>query len=366
MKMKFSAYGIGVFLSVVGLLYLFSTQRAGSQNPREWQVLAEGGFIHEPRFSHVSFFDKESGIVLSGLSIKRSSDGGKTWDEVSVKGAQGFYSLVVTDKRSGWAVGSGENGKPLVMRTNDKGLTWQKVNFDAKGLGELDRSFTGFSDVCFDPVGKGWIVGNDGVVEATGDESSGQKAWRVRRAGDSGIVEAVTDGQNLKVASVFFTKEPLSSISCGDSGEVWAVGEDGGVFHYRNGWSRKEVDKKYIFERVLLKGGDVWLLGGEVTTDEKMQSVYPRPGILLRSKDGGRTWENKTPGSASMLYDLYLKDKKGWLIGAEGSIFHSGDDGHTWRKLKGPTQNDLTKIFFLDSSNGWVSGDRATILSYQN
>lgn len=341
MKMKFLAYGIAICLIFVGLFYLVSTQRSGSQNHLNWEILRRGTFIHEPRFSHVFFFDQNNGIILSGLGIHRSNDGGRNWDEVPTQGIQGFYSLVFTGKQNGWIVGS-ENDKTLIMKTSDKGLNWQKLDFDEKSLSEVDGKFSVFSDICFDPSGKSWIVGNDGIIEA------------------------VIHEQNLKVSSIFSTEKTLHSVSCNDSEEVWAVGEDGAVFHYRNGWSRKEIDKKYRFGKVISKGNDIWILGGDWTEDEKVKAGFPRPGILMRSQDNGQTWENKTPMSASLLYDLYLKDGEGWLVGTEGSIYYSDDNGNSWTKSKSPTKNDLTKIFFLDSKNGWIAGDNATVLKYQN
>ena len=90
--------------------------------------------------------------------------------------------------------------------------------------------------------------------------------------------------------------------------------------------------------------------------------IYPPPGILLRSRDKGRTWEDKTPKSAPLLKDLVLRDGRGWLVGAGGAIYLSMDNGESWIKLETPTQNDLQEIFFLDSRHGWIVGDKATVL----
>jgi photosystem II stability/assembly factor-like uncharacterized protein len=342
MKTKFFAYGTLVFLFVAGLSYLFSAQWLEKQSQEKWQVIAEAesAFLNALPFSSVFFFDKVNGIALSAITIEKTNDGGKTWTPVRNWDNKGFSSLVFTDNQNGWIVGSEENNKPLVLKTRNKGLDWQdwkKMDFDAKSLGEVNGKFARFYDICFDSAGKSWIVG------------------------DGGIVEAVADGQNLKISSIFSTKEILYGISCNDSGEVWAVGENSAVFHYRNGWSRKEIDKKYIFKKVVSTESDVWLLGHNAPPIE--ENVL---GTLLRSRDNGQTWENKTPKSASLLYDLYLKDGKGWLVGAEGSIYYSSDNGNSWTKSKSPTKNDLMKIFFLDSNNGWISGDKATILKYQN
>lgn len=322
----------------VGLFYLVSSERTGGQG-FSWQIITKGTFIHEPRFSHVFFFNGNSGIVLSGSTIETTHDGGKNWNTVPQKYIQGFYSLRFTDKKSGWIVGS-EEKKPLVFKTDDQGLNWQKVKFDEKSLKELEGKFTFFSDICFDTVGKTWIVGN------------------------GGIVEAVTDRQNWKIFNIIPANEILHSVSCTHSGEVWAVGNGGAVFHYKDGWSRKEIDTKYVFKRVISTGDDIWILGENPTIDSNLMAAVSRRGLLLRSRDRGQTWENKTPDSAPALSDLFLKEGKGWLVGAKGNIFYSTDNGNSWSKFRSPTENDLDKIFFLDSDNGWIVGDRAVVLRY--
>jgi photosystem II stability/assembly factor-like uncharacterized protein len=337
MKIRFLAYAVGALLSVAGLFYLRSTQQTGKQNHPGWETLTQSSLIHAKRLSHVFFFDKNNGITISPYSIERSVDGGKTWKEVP--GSNGnYYSLVFIDNQNGWVVGSSENDKPLVMKTNDRGINWQKVNFDEKSLSALNEKISFFLAICFDRTGKGWI------------------------AGKGGIVEAITDGQNLRISSIFSTKETLYSVSCNGSGEVWAVGQDA-VFHYQNDWRRKEIDKRYVFGKVVSNGSDVWLLGADSSLLENGSSGA---GVLLRSRDNGQTWENKTPASANLLNDLYIKDGSGWLVGAEGSIYYTSDNGNSWTKSTSPTNSDLLHIFFLDSKNGWISGDKATVLKYQN
>jgi photosystem II stability/assembly factor-like uncharacterized protein len=180
--------------------------------------------------------------------------------------------------------------------------------------------------------------------------------------GKGGIIEVVNDEQYLKLASIFPTEETLYSVSCNGSGEAWAVGQNA-VFHYQNGWRRTDIDKKYVFGKVVSSGNDVWLLGGDSSL---LANGTGEAGILLRSLDGGQTWENKTPESAAVPYHLFLKDGKGWLVGAQGNIYYSSDNGNSWTKSKSPTQNDLTNIFFLDLNNVWISGDKATLLKYQD
>ena len=340
MKTKFLAYGMIGLLFGMGAFYLLSSRKVGGRNRGEWELLTEGTLAHERRFSHVVFLDKKIGFAVSGSSIERSKDGGVTWEPIQTPGIQGFYSLIFTDTQHGWAVGT-ENKRPLVLKTTDKGDTWQAANFDEQGLNKLDGKFVSFLDICFDMSGRSWMVG------------------------EGGIVEAITDGPNLQIAGTLPTEEILHNVSCSDSGKVWAVGQGGAIYQHQNNWTKMEMDKSYSFKRVFVKDHDIWVLGGSGAVGENLLVGISRPGLLLRSRDNGRTWENKTPMSAGSLYDLFIKDEIGWLVGAEGSIYSSNDGGDSWTKFESRTQNDLRKIFFLDSDNGWICGGNATILKYR-
>jgi photosystem II stability/assembly factor-like uncharacterized protein len=140
------------------------------------------------------------------------------------------------------------------------------------------------------------------------------------------------------------------------------VGENSAVYHFQDGWTKKEINENSFFSRVVSFGQEIWILGGESSSVTKNS----RKGILLRSQNNGQTWENKTLESASVLNDIYVKDKNGWLVGNEGSLYSTRNGGNSWNKENSPTQNDLIKLFPLNSQNIWVVGDRVSVLKYQS
>lgn len=332
MKMKVVLSGLlAVLLSVGG--FLFSMQFTKTKSSESWEkIVDESNLSHTIPLVPIKFFNKNNGIAVRGLTIQKTDDGGSNWDKVYYEEENGVYAGIFTNETEGWVVGTENLEKPLVLRTNDKGISWRKINFDEKSLEALKGKFTYFRDICFDTKGKTWIIGNGGIVQVD------------------------TYGQELKLVSLFPTKEGLYRVSCNDSGEIWAVGIRNSVFHFRYGWVKNDLNEKYWFSNIKSIETDVWLIGQD-DSDK---------GVLLKSQDNGQTWENKTPESAKTLNDLYLKDGKGWLVGAEGSIYYSSDNGNSWTKSESPTKADLLHIFSLDTNNVWISGDRATILKYQN
>jgi len=341
---------IWLALSFAGFCYLVLAYTLGSYVQPKWKVLTESKHNHANPFNLVTFFDSSNGLGIGTLTVEKTSDGGKTWITTLDYNEMAFYSLIFTNQKNGLIVGTeakpissedgnqianAKNHNPVVLRTEDRGLNWRKVDVDGTTLTSKDKRFSAFLDICFDKSGKSWVVG------------------------DGGLIESIIENETLKVLNVTYTENPLNSLSCSESGEVWAVGDDGLVMHLKNNsWTQKYLNKDSFFGKVKVIDNDVWLVGG-IRSKEGTQVK----GLLLRSWDNGQTWEDKTPILAEGLFDLYLYENQGWLVGAKGTIFCTNDRGQTWQREKSPTENDLFTIFFLNQRQGWIGGDRRTVLS---
>lgn len=332
--MKFILF-IGVVVSaIIGVVFLLRGSEI--EEIGKWKVLTESELMHGSRISKVMFFDKENGIAVSPGVIAKTDDGGKRWAHVhSVKG-NGYYSFAFSDGRNGVAVGSVNNEVPLVLRTNDAGRSWQTLNFDPKLLNRGDIKITTFLDVCFDSTGQIWIVGN------------------------RGIVSAAVEVDKLNITSVYSTTDELFSVACAENGQIWAVGGNTVLSNRGDGWQKNQLDAQYSFGKLKSIGKETWLLGGIQSEAE----LGLDSGIVLRSKDSGQTWENRTPKFGGLQYDIFRQDGMLWLAGEGGQIHYSKDNGDTWLKSPNPSNSNLLSIYFLDSRSGWISGERGTILAY--
>ena len=64
------------------------------------------------------------------------------------------------------------------------------------------------------------------------------------------------------------------------------------------------------------------------------------------------------------LYAITIVDQKIWIIGSNGLILYSSDDGKTWQQQNSPTNVSLNSItFHSDGQCGWAVGDEGTILA---
>lgn len=323
-----------VVSGVIGLAFVL--QISETEEIGKWKVLHQSEFIHGSHLSRVMFFDKENGIVVSPGAIAKTNDGGKNWAYAESSEKNGYYSFAFADKQNGIAVGSIKNEIPLVLRTGDAGGSWQPLSFDPTPLNSADIKISTLLDVCFDSTGNIWIVGNKGIVNATGDDNK----------------------LNIKV--VYSTAEEMFSVACAENGQVWAVGGGTVLVNEGSGWQKKQLDPKYRFGKIKSIGSEIWLLGGiQSEPDSALNS-----GIVLRSNNFGQTWENKTPKAGRLQHDIVRQDGVLWLVGESGQIHFSKDGGETWIKSPSPSTSDLLSIYFLDSRSGWITGERGTILSY--
>jgi photosystem II stability/assembly factor-like uncharacterized protein len=102
-------------------------------------------------------------------------------------------------------------------------------------------------------------------------------------------------------------------------------------------------------------GNSGWIVGGA-----------QGKAVLLRTHDGGETWQTQQLDVMSALFDIFFVGNHGWIAGEKGTILESGDGGQTWSLQKTPTHENLTSLFFLSPNQGWAGGDRLTLLRFSD
>jgi photosystem II stability/assembly factor-like uncharacterized protein len=150
---------------------------------------------------------------------------------------------------------------------------------------------------------RGWAVGGTGVLLSTAD---GGKSWKVL---SRPTADALRD--------LFFT----------DAETGWLVCD------------------KSVYQRAT---------GGEARS------------YLLRTKDGGASWQRVEPAGAQrdvrLVRVVFADAARGWVFGEMGALFATQDGGATWMRQSVPTRHLLLGGAFLDAAQGWLVGAGATIL----
>ena len=86
-------------------------------------------------------------------------------------------------------------------------------------------------------------------------------------------------------------------------------------------------------------------------------------GTILKSTDGGETWESQESDTWYHLFGVhFVTTLSGWAVGELGTILTTVNGGAEWRTQRSGTSEWLYSVDFLDESVGWVAGSEGAIL----
>ncbi len=284
-----------------------------------------GENLHSVKFidaGHLWIFGNHGTIYFSG-------DGAATWtkQETGLEILLGDASFVSKDE--GWAVGVAGT----VIHTTDGGKTWKPQR---SGI-EKDLLAVFFLD-----AQQGWAVGEYGTLIHTAD---GGATWAT-------MMEPEDKGYN----NVLFV----------DQNTGWVIGEFGTILHTEDGgksWTPQECKD---FDAAVKAAG--WdrpkpTLYGICFLDKDHGWLTGMDGVIIRTTDGGKTWNTLPSGTDKPIYSIQIKGNRGWAVGNKGIYLMSEDGGATWhpkdKVIK--TKYWLRQIAFNDEKNGLVVGATGTV-----
>lgn len=137
----------------------------------------------------------------------------------------------------------------------------------------------------------------------------------------------------------------------------------------QQGWSRlqtiKQSDRPAVINAVFYDGDNIWVAGGE--------------GLVARSYDEGRTFQEADAGVKDGLNDICVRGERIWVVGDGGVIVRSTDSGRSFIKSYYTSRYknagngagdsgaiDLYSAQFTDRDYGYVVGDKGLILATTN
>jgi photosystem II stability/assembly factor-like uncharacterized protein len=101
--------------------------------------------------------------------------------------------------------------------------------------------------------------------------------------------------------------------------------------------------------------------------DEKNGWAAGDYGIIVATRDGGKSWQKLQSPVSSDLWDIhFVNNKTGWASGADGIVLYTTDGGKMWKRQNTLVSVPLYGIYFLDEKKGWTVGTNGTILSTTN
>jgi photosystem II stability/assembly factor-like uncharacterized protein len=137
----------------------------------------------------------------------------------------------------------------------------------------------------------------------------------------------------------------------------------------QQGWSQvqsiKQAGKTATVNAIFYDGDDVWIVGAE--------------GLISRSYDDGRTFNDLNLGIAAGLNDVFIRKDHIWMVGDAGTIVLSTDGGRSFvkslydsnqrgRASSGSAASplDLYSVQFVDKEKGYIVGDEGLILATED
>lgn len=267
-------------------------------------------------------------IVGQEGTILNTTNRGTTWSEINCPENYPLRNVHFINADTGW-VGGDDDSDTEVMRTTDRGLTWEIQNLDNTDWGNYDIKF--IEGGVGEPP-RGFVTAGRALVWKTDDYGENWES---------------TLGYGGCGASNF------QSICLINKNEGWFVGEPAltmevTIVHTTDGGETYEIQTNPMDPDVKLNG--------VCFADNQHGVAVGLAGTILYTADGGQNWEERTFNSTRWWSVSLTQSGKAWAVGQNGSIIHSTDWGYTWTAQESGVTCELWEIFFVNDDEGWIAG----------
>lgn len=262
-------------------------------------------------------------------------------------------SIHFNDSQNGWIVG--DNG--TILRTSDGGITWvlqpQKVSRivnTSTGPKRVSGSdIRNLSGIQFANSQIGWIISTTNALIRR--TNNGGQTWHYTKDRPTTYLTPPPRSRKSLVAMHFINE--TTGWVVGGFGAILKTTDGGDTWEIQRPSSTKPSGRSYYRSKIhFLNENFGWTVGG------------PSDTVLITS-DGGQTWL-----AANLLSDIsdvhFINENEGWAVGAKGTIARTSNGGESWIQKQSGTDIYLSSVFFIDAKNGWVLGGAGTILNTLN
>lgn len=315
--------------AVVLMCFGCSSVPSTSYNP--WEIIS---IPTDAKLLDIAFSDnfQHGYLVGSNATLLETKDGGETWQplKLGLDDQRYRFNSVSLTGNEGWIVGE----PSLVLHSTDEGVSWSRIPLSEKLPG---------SPINIVALGQNTaeMVTDVGAIYKTTD---GGQNWKAQVETAVGVV------RNLKRS---FHGKYIAVSAKGNFYSTWQPGQNAWEPHNRN--SSRRVENMGFSEN----GQKMWMLarGGQVQFND---SANPEEWKEAQYPEVATSWG---------LLDLaYRTPDEIWVSGGSANLLRSGDGGKTWEKdrdVEGVPTN-FYKIVFFNPEHGFVIGDRGTLLKYHN
>jgi photosystem II stability/assembly factor-like uncharacterized protein len=310
--------------------FCISCSKVPSTSINPWQVLT---LPTEAIFSDIAFTDdpNHGWLVGTQASLFETTDGGDSWQQqaLDLGDEKVSFAAVSFNGAEGWIV-----GKPsILLHTDDGGNNWSRIPLSAK-LPGAPTGVIALGDKTAE------MVTDLGAIYKTVD---GGKNWKALVEGAVGVARNIHRSSAGKYVAVS---------AKGNFYSTWEPGQTEWTPHQRTS-SRRLQNMGFTNDEklwLLARGGQVQFSNTADDLEDWGEPVYP---------EFSTSW--------GLLDVSYRTGDELWLAGGSGNLLRSTDGGQTWEKDRGVEDipSNFYKIVFINPERGFVLGERGTILKYE-
>lgn len=311
---------------------VWKTTDAGSS----WSNISDGFFGGSIGTVAVSEYDNNviyvgtgeqtvRGNVSSGDGVWKSTDGGKTWENIGLRDSRNISRIRIHPKNPDlvYVAAMGNpykaNAERGVFRSKDGGKSWEKILFVSDEVGAID--------FCLDPNNQRvmyasmWRFRRKPYEFSSGGEGCG--LWKSTTGGDKW--ENISSAEGLPKGTWGISGV---SVSAANSDKVYTIieNENGGVFRSDDaGKTWKKVNETRDLRQ------RAWYYSRIYADTKDANSVYVMNVSYGKSTDGGATFKMKNAQHGDH-HDLWIDpdNPQRMIIGDDGGAQVSMDGGNTW------------------------------------
>ena len=293
-------------------------------------------------------------------SVYRSTDGGASWEAISLRDGGMYVDVVALATLPGGVVlaGTGHVSETApLFRSEDGGQTWSEIVLEEAGPYGFAPTFHVGPQAVYVGDHRGSLRSVDGgrtfepvgfTVTAAAAGPDGSELLGTRRLGP---VRSDDAGWTARSATAGFGRASLGHVAVSTTGDVYAappaILDGGSVYRSADGggtWERTPLPfAPHGVSSFELASGGALLLGPQRFVDRLGASG----GGLYRSTDGGRAWDDVSPaaapaerGGGPSEVPFLERDAGGVLWAVVGpeyvlggrAVYRSADDGRTWEE----------------------------------
>ena len=246
---------------------------------------------------------------------------------------------------------------------------------DSKEGLEIARAKVGLKDPFLVQYMKfvfGWPVDDGAVYQSKDDGESWKPAGRIHTEPiDALSFISTAKGIGIGGKFVWGTKDAgqvwtayhlhdiaLNSVAYGDEDNAWAVGDEGTILYSATGGVRRHEGQHTYSTFLPQESGATANLLEVDFADAERGWVVGAGGTILKTSDGGGTWQSVNSGVDEDLLDIEFLDDglTGFATGKAGTLLTTFDGGETWTSAPLDVSNDLLAIGFDNPASMWVVG----------